>query len=92
MDLPRHPRGGSRGRAVCTGRVRAGQHEFLDQDRRRQRERPLAEAIAAYLELPLANAWSGASPTWRSSSSCRENVRGEDVFIVQSTSFRRTTT
>ena len=31
--------------------------------------------------------WSGASPTRKSSSRSMENVRGEDVFVIQSTSY-----
>ncbi len=49
--------------------------------------RPLAEAIAAYLELPL----TAASVRRFSDLECfveiNENVRGEDVFAIQSTSY-----
>src|SRR6202035_5589133 len=49
--------------------------------------RPLAEAISAYLGLPLTKAG-----VWRFSDmevfvEIQENVRGEDVFVIQSTSY-----
>ncbi len=54
--------------------------------------RPLAEAIAAYLELPLAKCMVRRFADMEIFVELQENVRGEDVFIVQSTSFPRTTT
>ena len=49
--------------------------------------RPLAEAIAAYLELPLARCMVRRFADMEIFVELQENVRGEDVFIVQSTSF-----
>ena len=49
--------------------------------------RPLAEAIAGYLELPLANCMVRRFADMEIFVELQENVRGEDVFIVQSTSF-----
>ena len=49
--------------------------------------RPLAEAIAAYLELPLASCMVRRFADMEIFVELQENVRGEDVFIVQSTSF-----
>jgi ribose-phosphate pyrophosphokinase len=49
--------------------------------------RPLAEAIAAYLELPLATCMVRRFADMEIFVELQENVRGEDVFIVQSTSF-----
>ena len=49
--------------------------------------RPLAEAIAAYLELPLAKCMVRRFADMEIFVELQENVRGEDVFIVQSTSF-----
>ena len=48
--------------------------------------RPLAEAIAAYLETPLTNADVRRFSDMEVFVEIHENVRGEDVFIVQSTS------
>ena len=48
--------------------------------------RPLAEAIAAYLETPLANADVRRFSDMEVFVEIHENVRGEDVFIIQSTS------
>ena len=45
--------------------------------------RPLAEAISAYINLPLTK----ATVRRFSDMEIEENVRGEDVFVVQSTSF-----
>jgi ribose-phosphate pyrophosphokinase len=47
----------------------------------------LAEAIAAYLELPLAKCMVRRFADMEIFVELQENVRGEDVFIVQSTSF-----
>ena len=49
--------------------------------------RPLAEAIAAYLSLPLARAQVRRFADMEVFVEIQENVRGEDVFIIQSTSF-----
>ena len=48
--------------------------------------RPLAEAIAAYLETTLTNADVRRFSDMEVFVEIHENVRGEDVFIVQSTS------
>ena len=47
---------------------------------------PLAEAIAAYLETPLAKADVRRFSDMEVFVEIHENVRGEDVFIIQSTS------
>jgi ribose-phosphate pyrophosphokinase len=49
--------------------------------------RPLAEAIAAYLALPLAKAVVRRFADMEIFVEIHENVRGEDAFVVQSTSF-----
>ena len=49
--------------------------------------RPLVEAIAAYLSVPLANCVVHRFSDMEIFVEVHENVRGEDVFIVQSTSF-----
>lgn len=49
--------------------------------------RPLAEAIAAYLDTPLANADVRRFADMEVFVEIQENVRGEDVFIIQSTSY-----
>ena len=49
--------------------------------------RPLAEAIAAYLEVPLTDARVQRFADNEVFVEILENVRGEDVFVVQSTSF-----
>ncbi|MBX9931744.1 MAG: ribose-phosphate pyrophosphokinase [Methylobacterium sp.] len=49
--------------------------------------RPLAEAIAAYLEIPLAKCMVRRFADMEIFVELQENVRGEDVFIVQSTSY-----
>ena len=48
---------------------------------------PLARAIAAYLELPLTQASVRRFADEEVFVEIHENVRGEDVFVVQSTSF-----
>ena len=48
---------------------------------------PLAEAIASYLEIPLTDASVRRFADEEVFIEINENVRGEDVFIVQSTSF-----
>ena len=49
--------------------------------------RPLAEAIADYLDLSLCKASIRRFPDMECFVEIDENVRGEDVFVVQSTSF-----
>jgi ribose-phosphate pyrophosphokinase len=49
--------------------------------------RPLAEAVAAGLNLPLAKASIRRFADMEVFVEVQENVRGEDVFIVQSTSY-----
>jgi ribose-phosphate pyrophosphokinase len=48
---------------------------------------PLARAIAAYLELPLTDASVRRFADEEVFVEVNENVRGEDVFVVQSTSY-----
>lgn len=48
---------------------------------------PLARAIAGYLELPLTDASVRRFADDEIFVEIHENVRGEDVFVVQSTSF-----
>ena len=48
--------------------------------------RPLAKAIAVYLETPLTNADVRRFSDMEVFVEIHENVRGEDVFIIQSTS------
>jgi ribose-phosphate pyrophosphokinase len=49
--------------------------------------RPLAEAISSYLNLPHAKAVVKRFADMEIFVEIQENVRGQDVFIVQSTSF-----
>lgn len=49
--------------------------------------RPLAEAISAYLNLPLTKADIRRFSDMEVFVEIQENVRGEDVFVVQPTSF-----
>jgi ribose-phosphate pyrophosphokinase len=49
--------------------------------------RPLAEAISAYLNTPLTDASVRRFSDMEIFVEIHENVRGEDVFVVQSTSF-----
>ena len=49
--------------------------------------RPLAEAVAATLNLPLTKASIRRFADMEVFVEIQENVRGEDVFVVQSTSF-----
>jgi ribose-phosphate pyrophosphokinase len=49
--------------------------------------RPLAEAIAAYLDVPPTRALVRRFADMEIFVEIQENVRGEDVFVVQSTSF-----
>ena len=49
--------------------------------------RPLAEAIAAYLQLPLTEASIRRFSDMEIFVEIHENVRGQDAFIIQSTSY-----
>jgi len=49
--------------------------------------RPLAEAICAYLNLPLTRASVRRFSDMEVFVEIHENVRGEDVFVIQSTSY-----
>jgi ribose-phosphate pyrophosphokinase len=49
--------------------------------------RPLAEAIAAYIGVPLAKCSVRRFADMEIFVEIQENVRGQDIFIVQSTSF-----
>ncbi len=49
--------------------------------------RPLSEAIAAYLNIPLTKASVRRFSDMECFVEIQENVRGEDVFIIQSTSY-----
>ncbi len=49
--------------------------------------RPLAEAIAAYLGLSLTDASIRRFSDMECFVEIQENVRGEDVFVIQSTSY-----
>jgi ribose-phosphate pyrophosphokinase len=49
--------------------------------------RPLAEAIAQYLKLPLTKAAVRRFADMEVFVEVQENVRGEDIFVIQSTSF-----
>jgi ribose-phosphate pyrophosphokinase len=48
---------------------------------------PLSEAISAYLNLPLTKASVRRFSDMEIFVEIQENIRGEDVFVVQSTSF-----
>ncbi len=49
--------------------------------------RPLAEAIGVYLDLPLTKASVRRFSDMEVFVEIHENVRGEDVFVIQSTSY-----
>src|SRR5580698_1002210 len=49
--------------------------------------RKLAEGIAQYLKIPLTNAIIRSFVDHEIFVEILENVRGEDVFVIQSTSF-----
>ena len=49
--------------------------------------RPLAEAIAQYLHVPFTKAVVRRFADMEVFVEIQENVRGEDVFVIQSTSF-----
>src|SRR3546814_20574472 len=48
---------------------------------------PLARAVAAYLEIPLTDASVRRFADEEVFVEIHENVRGEDVFVIQPTSF-----
>ena len=47
----------------------------------------MAEAIGSTLKLPLTKAWCKRFADMEVFVEIQENVRGEDVFVLQSTSF-----
>ena len=49
--------------------------------------RPLSEAIAAYLDTPLTKASIRRFSDMEVFVEIMENVRGQDVFVIQSTSY-----
>ena len=49
--------------------------------------RALADAIAAYLNIPIAKCMVRRFADMEVFVEVQENVRGEDVFVLQSTSF-----
>ncbi|MGB4867229.1 MAG: ribose-phosphate diphosphokinase, partial [Hyphomicrobium sp.] len=49
--------------------------------------RPLADAISAYLKLPMTKGQVKRFADMEIFVEIQENVRGQDVFVVQSTSF-----
>ena len=49
--------------------------------------RPLAEAIGQYLKVPLTKAVVRRFADMEVFVEIQENVRGEDMFVIQSTSF-----
>lgn len=49
--------------------------------------RPIAEAISSYLNIPLTSASIRRFSDMEVFVEINENVRGEDVFVIQSTSF-----
>jgi ribose-phosphate pyrophosphokinase len=49
--------------------------------------RPLAEAISAYLQVPLTKAAIRRFSDMEIFVEIQENVRGEDVFVIQSTNY-----
>src|SRR6201993_1590524 len=49
--------------------------------------RPLAEAMSSYLDLPLTKASIRRFSDMEVFVEIHENVRGEDVFVIQSTSY-----
>ena len=49
--------------------------------------RPLAEAVAAALNLPLTQASVRRFADLEIFVEIQENIRGEDVFVIQSTSY-----
>src|SRR5215813_1094524 len=72
--------GGATGR---TARIRRDRMKILTCNS----NRPLAEAISAYLNLPLTKASVRRFSDMEIFVEIQENVRGEDVFLIQSTSY-----
>ncbi len=60
---------------------------WRDQARLRQLEPGLAEAISAYLQVPLTKCSVRRFADMEIFVEIQENVRGADVFVIQSTSF-----
>src|SRR6185312_86747 len=96
-DASDFPRSGlQRPRALVTSRLWAKDTPSLKwaEDARSDRmklvagnsNRPLAEAIGAYLKLPLAKCIVRRFADDEIFVEVQENVRGEDVFVIQSTS------
>jgi ribose-phosphate pyrophosphokinase len=75
--------------ALPTGRHRAGEtSESLGMKILTcNSNRPLAEAISAYLNLPMTKASVRRFSDMEVFVEIQENVRGEDVFVIQSTSY-----
>jgi ribose-phosphate pyrophosphokinase len=73
----------SRGGPIVTGRAKVAFMKLVAGNS----NRPLAEAISAYLNIPLAKAQVKRFADMEVFVEIQENVRGEDVFIIQSTSF-----
>ena len=48
---------------------------------------PLSQSIAKYLKVPLVKSSIKKFPDKEIFVEIQENVRGEDVFVIQSTSF-----
>src|SRR6266568_732978 len=72
-----------RGRDWANARIRRDRMKILTCNS----NRPLAEAISAYLNLPLTKASVRRFSDMEIFVEIQENVRGEDVFVIQSTSF-----
>jgi ribose-phosphate pyrophosphokinase len=73
----------SRGGPIVIGRAKVAFMKLVAGNS----NRPLAEAISAYLNIPLAKAQVKRFADMEVFVEIQENVRGEDVFIIQSTSF-----
>src|ERR1051326_23046 len=72
-----------RGRDWANARIRRDRMKILTCNS----NRPLAEAISAYLNLPLTKASVRRFSDMEIFVEIQENVRGEDVFVIQSTSY-----
>ncbi len=72
-------------------RKRPGQNRDIDGRKMKiltgNSNRPLAEAVSSYLNLPLVNASVRRFSDMEVFVEINENIRGEDVFIIQPTSF-----
>src|SRR3954470_17183883 len=82
------------GRLICSARITAGGRRFSFEINglaikilTGNSNKPLAEAIAAKLALPLVRANIRRFSDNEIFVEILENVRGEDVFVIQSTSF-----